>query len=457
MDLGLSAACPGTALLGDGLAIEQHLRGVVLLALVGASGNSLGLNLGILFFFFLIVAALILCHVGEDVVGQNAQDQEEPKQVDGLQTGKQGERDVLTDPTLVLLSLPVELKGTNGAELGQHSPKDLQVQVMTQVNPPSNKHGEVRRSDERIQVVQGLGSRQEEIRDIVSDVHRQTHVREVEAITQSNKSQGDDVVTDQLLEVLAGLLQLQHQHNRLLRPVTGFEEVVGLEDGLVLAVRESLEHRRGVEVPNRRALHHVQSKWSEDSKVHCGVHLLHEPRGLALASNTTPHSERSDHLLHDELARERQHNRVERHERDILFTLAVHDRAAGRLGTLRVRQEDGTVHGVRGRGVDGVQAEQKEHHDQWQEPRIAQTGIGEAMEERAGASPLCCFRFRRAIELVLLVGMRATTSAMRTFWSVDCSIGLTSFIVDIAGALVSPRMSTPKAELPRGRTMAIGS
>jgi hypothetical protein len=34
-------------------------------------------------------------------------------------------------------------------------------------------------------------------------------------------------------------------------------------------------------------------------------------------------------------------------------------------------------------------------------------------------------------------------------------MGLTSFIVDIAGALVSPRMSTPKAELPRGRTMAI--
>jgi hypothetical protein len=34
------------------------------------------------------------------------------------------------------------------------------------------------------------------------------------------------------------------------------------------------------------------------------------------------------------------------------------------------------------------------------------------------------------------------------------SIGLTSFMVDIAGALVSPRMSTPRFDLPRGRTMA---
>jgi hypothetical protein len=37
------------------------------------------------------------------------------------------------------------------------------------------------------------------------------------------------------------------------------------------------------------------------------------------------------------------------------------------------------------------------------------------------------------------------------------SIGLTSFIVDIAGALVSPLMSTPRAELPRGRTMIVVS
>ena len=34
------------------------------------------------------------------------------------------------------------------------------------------------------------------------------------------------------------------------------------------------------------------------------------------------------------------------------------------------------------------------------------------------------------------------------------SIGLTSFIVEIAGALVSPRMSTPSCDRPRGRTMA---
>lgn len=52
--------------------------------------------------------------------------------------------------------------------------------------------------------------------------------------------------------------------------------------------------------------------------------------------------------------------------------------------------------------------------------------------------------------------MRGRPFSMRTFRPGDVgSIGLTSFIVDMAGALVSPRMSTPKAELPRGRTMTI--
>jgi hypothetical protein len=145
----------------------------------------------------------------------------------------------------------------------------------------------------------------EKVRNVVGDVHSQTHVGKVEAVAQRNQSQSDNVVSDQLLKVFPGLLQLQQEHNGLLRPVTRLQQVIRLEETFVLAMRESLEHGGRVEVPNIRPAHDIQPKWTKDTKVKRSVDLLHEPGGLTLSPDSAPHGQRTDDLLHDKLARER--------------------------------------------------------------------------------------------------------------------------------------------------------
>jgi len=94
---------------------------------------------------------------------------------------------------------------------------------------------------------------QEEIRDIVSDVDGDTHVREMEPVAQPDQADSDDVVGDQLLEILPRLLQHQQQHNSLLGPVTSLEKVVRLDNGFVGTVGETFVHADGVEVPHGSA------------------------------------------------------------------------------------------------------------------------------------------------------------------------------------------------------------
>lgn len=180
----------------------------------------------------------------------------------------------------------------------------------------------------------------------MSDVYCQTHVGEVETIAQPDEGEGNDVVSYQLLEILARLLQLQHQDNRLLRPVTSLEQIVGLEKRLVFTVGEALKHGGGVEVPQRRAFHDVQTERTENAKVHSCVDLLHEAGGLTSALDSAPFGQRTNDLLHHELARKGEHDGVERDEGDILLSLSVHDGTAGGLRGLRVGEEDGAVHGV---------------------------------------------------------------------------------------------------------------
>lgn len=71
--------------------------------------------------------------------------------------------------------------------------------------------------------------RQEEVRDVVRDVHCHTHVREVKPVAQAYQRQRYDVMEHQLPEVLARFLQLQHQHQALLSPIACLQEVVCLE------------------------------------------------------------------------------------------------------------------------------------------------------------------------------------------------------------------------------------
>lgn len=119
------------------------------------------------------------------------------------------------------------------------------------------------------------------------------------------------------------------------------------------------------------------------------------------------------------------------------------------------------MHGVRCSRVNRVQRQQEGHDEQREEPGVAEAGIGEAMEEGAIAALLGLCLGLICILLVQLLmrrvrGSRVGRSRPRTLLrsGEEGSIGLTSFMVDIAGALVSPRMSTPRFDLPRGRTMA---
>ena len=110
-----------------------------------------------LFLLFFVFTSFVLRNIVQDVFFQDAHDQIKPEQVDGLEAGKKSKRDVLTDPALVLLSFPVELKGTHGSEFSQDSPEDLQVDIMPQIDPYSDEQTKIRTDDRRIEVIQSLG------------------------------------------------------------------------------------------------------------------------------------------------------------------------------------------------------------------------------------------------------------------------------------------------------------
>lgn len=173
---------------------------------------------------------------------------------------------------------------------------------------------------------------QEEIADVVRDVHRDTHVGEVEPVAEPDERESDDVVQHKLLEVFARLLQLQHQHDRLLRPVRRLQQVVGLEVRLVRAVREALVHARRVEVPDRRARHDPQTEGAEDRKVHGRVGLLHEACLLAAVLDAGADREGEDQALHAELAREREDDGIEGDKGEVLSALAILSRVADMCG-----------------------------------------------------------------------------------------------------------------------------
>lgn len=53
----------------------------------------------------------------------------------------------MRDPTLVLLSLPVELKGTDGAEGGEGGVDDEEIDVVAEIDPDQDEEGEERDHD----------------------------------------------------------------------------------------------------------------------------------------------------------------------------------------------------------------------------------------------------------------------------------------------------------------------
>ena len=83
------------------------------------------------------------------------------------------------------------------------------------------------------------------------------------------------------------------------------------------------KHSRRIEIPNRTPAHHEQAERPKNAKVDRGIRLLHEARLLRLALDTRVDRTRPDEALHEELAREAQHNHIESDEREVAPAFAV--------------------------------------------------------------------------------------------------------------------------------------
>ena len=63
----------------------------------------------------------------------------------------------MTDPAFVLLGVPVELEGTNGAEGGEGGVDDDEIDVVPEVDPDADEEAEPREDERGVQVVEGFG------------------------------------------------------------------------------------------------------------------------------------------------------------------------------------------------------------------------------------------------------------------------------------------------------------
>lgn len=157
----------------------------------------------------------------------------------------------------------------------------------------------------------------------MGDVDCDAHVGEVESVTQSDEGQSDNVVEHQFLEILAGLFQLEHQDDCLLRPIRCLQEIVRLEYSFVCSMREAFVHSSSVEVPNRSPAHHIQAKGSKYSEVYGRIELFHEPSKLAPTAYSKIERQWPNHALHQKLPRKREDNGIEAHEGEVLGSLAI--------------------------------------------------------------------------------------------------------------------------------------
>lgn len=217
----------------------------------------------------------------------DAHNVKEPKQVQRLQRRQQRRGDVLADPALVLLRLPVELKGPNGSKLGEEGDDDLDVDVVAQVDPDADKGEKVRRNQKVVEVVEHLGGGEKEVANVVRGVDGDANIGEVEAVAEPDEGKADHMVADELIVVLAGLFEAEDEDNRLLGPVGALEEVVKLDDSFVAAVGKVGVHAGRVVVPDGGLAHDVETGRAEKGKVDGCVSLLHEARLLALAKTST--------------------------------------------------------------------------------------------------------------------------------------------------------------------------
>lgn len=131
-----------------------------------------------------IRSVILLLAIGHELP-RTAKKTVQPEEIKSLQHSQQGKRDDVGNPALVLLSLPVEFIGTDGAKLGQERVKHTQIQKVTQVNPSHDIKSVKRDNPIRTGVV-------ERFRDLLSlakSIHPKSESKlESEPLTARKKS-----------------------------------------------------------------------------------------------------------------------------------------------------------------------------------------------------------------------------------------------------------------------------
>lgn len=174
----------------------------------------------------------------------------------------------------------------------------------------------------------------------MGNVHGDSHISEMEAITQPDQSQSNNMMHDQLFKVLSRLLQHQHKDKTLLSPIRCLQQIIGLDDTLMRTMGKALEHASCVEVPYRGAAHDVQAKRTVDAEVHGGVELFHEARLFPATLDAPSNSKWTNGSLHEELAGEAENDCVKGNKGEVGLALAIVDGAFWIRSCLRVRKED---------------------------------------------------------------------------------------------------------------------
>ena len=179
-------------------------------------------------------------------------------------------------------------------------------------------------------------------------------------------------------------------------PIASLEQIVGLEQALVGLVRVVLEHGPGIEIPDRRPTHDVETEGSKDREVHGGVDLFHEPGLFGPGVDAARLCQRADEPLHEEFAGEGEDDDVEGDEGEVAWSFAVLGWGVGttegvggderRGGRERVGEEEGAVEGIACGGIDEVEGDYEQDEDERVDPCVAEGEVSPASNESAGFS-----------------------------------------------------------------------
>ncbi|KAH3671082.1 hypothetical protein OGAPHI_000793 [Ogataea philodendri] len=123
----------------------------------------------------------------ENVPVRDSENQEQPVEVDQLQSEDQHKHDRLGNPAFVLLCSEIQGVRTNGAEFCKNRPQNPDVEPVSEVDPGAHEHEEERSDIRRVQVVERLGQGQEKVRYVHRDVDCNSHPGEIESVGQEDQ------------------------------------------------------------------------------------------------------------------------------------------------------------------------------------------------------------------------------------------------------------------------------